>query len=140
MTNTALPSQPGRFTSLKPILYLLLALAFVRGVIYASVVPPWQAPDEPPQFERVRASLTAEEWNSSSENGPGWYDELIRSLFTFGYWDFLDDTRKVYEPTAPLNHYIAPYQEIYGGLYGSRFTYALIGWPLFLAHSTLAVK
>jgi hypothetical protein len=96
-------------------------------------VPPWQAPDEPAQFERVRASLSAAEWNSTSENGPAWYDELIRSLFTFGFWDFLDANRPVYQPDAQLNSYISPYQEIYSGLYGSRLSYAVIGWPLFLA-------
>ncbi|MBI1877796.1 MAG: hypothetical protein HYR94_06150 [Chloroflexi bacterium] len=126
-------AHPEPLISRKRILYLLLALALVRGVIYASVVPPWQAPDEPGQFERARASVTATEWNSTSKNGPAWYDELIRSLFTFGYWDFLDNSRPIYEPNAPLNRYIALYQEIYGGLYGSRPAYALIGWPLFLA-------
>lgn len=131
----ALTSPQGRSVSPKLIISLLLALALVRGVIYASFVPPWQAPDEPPQFERVRASLTAVEWNSTSENGPAWYDDLIRSLFTFGFWDFLDDTRKVYDPSMPLNHYIVPYQEAYEGLYGSRPAYALIGWPLFLARN-----
>lgn len=114
-------------------LYLLLALALVRGLIYASVVPPWQAPDEPPQFERVRASLSPSDWISTSENGPAWYGDLIKSLFTFGYWNFLDDPRRVYAPDAPLNNYIAPYQEVYQGLYGNRAAYALIGWPLFVA-------
>jgi hypothetical protein len=36
-------------------------------------------------------------------------------------------------PNSALNRYIAPYQEIYEGLYGSRLAYALMGWPLFLA-------
>ena len=119
----------------RPILFWLLALALIRGIIYASLMPPWQAPDEPAQFERVRASLTAVDWNSTSENGPGWYDDLIRSLFAFGFWDFLDDARPIYEPDAPLNRYIGPYQEIYGGLYGSRPTFALMGWPLFLVRN-----
>jgi hypothetical protein len=115
------------------ILYWLLALTLVRGLIYASVVPPWQAPDEPAQFERVRASLTEAEWNSTSKNEPTWYGQISQSLFTFDFWDFLDSDRPSYSPEAPLGNYIALYQEIYGGLYGSRAAYALIGWPLFLA-------
>ena len=124
-------SEPSH--SHQSILFWLLALALIRGIIYASLVPPWQAPDEPAQFERVRASLSAIDWNSTSENGPSWYDDLIRSLFAFGFWNFLDDSRPIYEPHAPLNRYFSPYQELYGGLYGSRPTFALIGWPLFLA-------
>lgn len=114
-------------------LYLLLALALVRGVIYASVVPPWQAPDEPAQFERARAALSSTEWHSTSENGPGWYGDLIRSLFVFGYWDFLDTPRQTYSPDSSPSRYIGLYQELYGGLYGSRPMYAILGWPLFLA-------
>jgi hypothetical protein len=118
--------------SAKSILYSLLALALVRGLIYAAVVPPWQAPDESAQFERARAALSAADWNSNSQNGPGWYDELSKSLFTFRYWDFIDAPRPAYAPDS-LGRYIALYHEIYGTLYGSRPTYAVMALPLFLA-------
>ncbi len=117
----------------KPILYFLLALALARGIIYASVVPPWQSPDEPAHFERTRAALTAVEWNSTAKNGPAWYDELRDSLFTFQFFNYLFQQRYNDAPGGPLNQYIGLYQEIYGGLYGSRPAYAIIGWPLFLA-------
>ncbi|GIK40740.1 MAG: hypothetical protein BroJett011_45730 [Chloroflexota bacterium] len=116
----------------KLILYSLLALALVRGLIYGAVVPPWQAPDEPAQFERVKASLSAADWNSNSQNGPAWYDELSKSLFTFRYWDFVDASRPSYVPNS-IGRYIALYQEIYQGLYGSRGAYVVMAWPLFLA-------
>ncbi|MCK6624156.1 MAG: hypothetical protein L6R45_03150 [Anaerolineae bacterium] len=116
----------------KSILFWLLALALVRGVIYASVVPPWQAPDEPAQFERVRASLSAQEWNSEFETDPAWYDELDQSLFTFKFWDFMDSGRPQQKFHSRLSDHVALYHEIYQGLYGSRPTYALMGWPLFL--------
>lgn len=128
MTSSALPQQP---YSSRSLLYLLLILTVVRGVIYASVVPPWQAPDEPAQFERVRAALSSTDWVSTSQNGPAWYGDLIKSLFTFGFWNFLDEPRRTYAPEVPLNHYITLYQEVYNGLYGSRAAYAFIGWPLF---------
>ncbi len=116
----------------KSILFWLLALALVRGIIYASLVPPWQAPDEPAQFERVRASLSAVEWNSTFETDPAWYNELVHSLFTFNFWDFVDSDRPQYAPDVRLTDHVALYHGIYNGLYGSRPTYALIGWPLFL--------
>ena len=119
----------------KSVLYLILALALVRGILYAAVVPPWQAPDEPPQFERAKAALTAIDWASDSQNPPAWYDDLAQSLFTFNFFDFLDTSRPAYSPHAPISRYVALYQEYYGGLYSSRVTYAFIGWPLLLSNT-----
>lgn len=134
-------THQGRSSPYKSILLFILALAFARGIIYAVVVPPWQAPDEPGQFERARAALTATEWASTSKNPPDWYDDLSRSLFTFNFWNFLDDSRQTYSPDASLSRYIVLYQEAYGGLYGSRPIYAFIGWPLFLArHQNIALQ
>jgi hypothetical protein len=132
--NTAHTSSPQPHQrTFKILLYILLALTLVRGFIYASLVPPWQAPDEPAQFERVRAALIEAEWNSTVANEPAWYDDLIKSLVTFGFWDFLDDNRKDHNLDLPLNRYITLYHEAYGGLYGSRLTFAVMGWPLFFA-------
>ncbi len=117
-------------TAAKSILYALVALALVRGLIYATVVPPWQAPDESAHFERARAALNAADWNSTSQNQPAWYDKLSQSLFTFRYWDFLDASRSTYAPNS-LGQYIALYHEAYGGLYGSRPAYAVMALPLF---------
>ena len=117
----------------KSLLYLILALALIRGLVYVALTPPWQAPDEPAQFERAKAALSAIDWVSTSENGPAWYDELGRSLFTFQLWDFLDSARPPYSPESPLSRYIVLYHEAYEGQYGSRPTYAAIGWPALLA-------
>jgi hypothetical protein len=120
-----------RISKVNPIVYFLLALALVRGVIYASVVPPWQAPDEPAHFERVRAALVAEEWQGSSGD-PEWYNELRDSLYRFGFGDFLI-YKSGFTPDQPLRDYIGLYHEIYGGVYGNRSTYAAMGLPLFVA-------
>lgn len=115
------------------LLFLLLVLAFVRGVIYAVLIPPWQAPDEPGQFERAKAALSAQDWASTSANGPAWYDDLSQSLFAFAMWDFLDAERPSYVAGQPLSRYIILYNEAYDGQYGSRPTYAAIGWPILFA-------
>jgi hypothetical protein len=119
-------------TSRQSIFGLLLALVLVRGFVYASFAPPWQAPDEPAQFERARAALTRADWNSTSLNEPPWYQDLKESLFVQGFWNFLDIPRPAYSPESRLGEHIALYQEHYEGLYGSRPAYAVIGWPLFL--------
>src|SRR5215510_413078 len=66
------------------IIYLALILAFVQGAIYAAVVPPWQAPDEPAHFERVRAALVTEELQAI-KGYTTWYIELRDSLYFFFY-------------------------------------------------------
>jgi hypothetical protein len=102
-------------------------------MIYASVVPPWQGPDEPPHFERAKAAFDSDDWTSTAEDGSAWYDDLAISLFTFNYFDYLDTSRKVYSPTTPINRYFPLYQEVYQGLYDNRVSYMIIGWPSLLA-------
>lgn len=123
------------------ILFFLLMMTLVRGVIYASIVPPWQAPDETAQFERAKAALSTIDWRSTSNNPPVWYDDLIKSMFNFNYWDFVDTPRQTYDPMSSPSRYIALYQEIYNGNYGSRLAYLIIGWPSFLArHETITLQ
>jgi len=117
----------------KAILYFLLALALVRGVVYAAVFPPWQAPDEPAQFERARAALTSDEWVATSNHPPPWYDALSRAMFSADYYSFEGGPRRTYSPGSPLTDYVVLYQEAYQGQYGGRPAYAVVGWPLFLA-------
>lgn len=121
------------------LLYLLLILALVRGLMYAMLIPPWQAPDEPGQFERAKAALSPYDWISTSESGPAWYDNLSESLFAFAMWDFLDAERPSYEVGQPLSRYIILYNEAYEGQYGSRPTYVVIGWPVLFAPDTSIV-
>ncbi len=117
-------------SSRQTVLYLLLALALIRGLIYASIVPPWQAPDEPAQFERVRAALSQDDWPRDSAHAPDWYGDLVQSLFIFDFWNFANMPRQEYDPAAPFNRYVAHYGEIYAGKYGSRPMFAVMAWPL----------
>src|SRR5262245_47018397 len=129
-------STPGESRRTKPastynsIIYLALILAFVQGAIYAAVVPPWQAPDEPAHFERVRAALVTEEWQAT-KGDPAWYIELRDSLYIFGFGNYIID-KVAYKPDQSLREYIGLYHEIYGGLYSSRPAYAAMGAPLFV--------
>jgi hypothetical protein len=126
-------------SSYRPILCFLLALVVARGALYSAIIPPWQVPDEPAQFERTKAALTQADWNSTSANGPGWYDELVKSLLRYRYWDFQWNRPrdKPYPAESRLGDYIALYQEVYTGevQYGSRPAYLLMGLPLLWAGS-----
>ena len=119
------------FVRPEPLVVVLLIVVFVRGILYASVIPPWQAPDEPAHFERARAAISATDWNSSRENPPVWYDDLRDSLFNFRFAQYLTAEINTV-PQQPLWAYIDLYHEVYKGQYSSQTTYALIGLPLFL--------
>jgi hypothetical protein len=114
---------------LRPIIFFILALALARGVIYASIIPPWQAPDEPAQFERAKAAFSSTDWSSTAQNGPGWHKTLRDSLLTFNFLDYTLGHAPQPSP-GTLNQYIDLYQDLYQGTYGSRSTYAILGLPL----------
>ncbi len=126
-------SQQTKLSDQKTLFYILLILALVRGIMYASFIPPWQAPDEPAQFERAKAALTTAEW-IGQENDPDWYYELRDSLFTFRWPDYnfavID-----YDQDKPLGTYIALYQEVYEGNYSGRLPYVIMGLPTLLVQN-----
>ena len=122
-------------TPVKNILWLLVLLAVVRGIIYASFIPPWQAPDEPAHFERARSSLSTSDWTNTSLNQqPDWYNDLSATLFKAHFWDFVAVGRPALQE-LPLTDYIDLYHQAYGGVYSSRLAYFGMGWPLVLFSS-----
>jgi 4-amino-4-deoxy-L-arabinose transferase-like glycosyltransferase len=72
----------------RPVLLLLLALTLVRGLIYASVIPPWwQGHDEEYHFAQVK--LLADRWLSDpTASNPNWLHEMMATLAFFpqGRW------------------------------------------------------
>lgn len=70
------------------LLFLLIGLALVRGLIYASVVPPWQAPDEPRHFEYVKLLYEKRRLVGWSDVTPAVEQEIIASMDQFRFWEF----------------------------------------------------
>lgn len=52
------PRRPGWVRSFPPALGALLAVVAIAGVIWAVIVPPWQAPDEPNHFAYAQSLAT----------------------------------------------------------------------------------
>jgi hypothetical protein len=63
------------------LLILFLALTLVRGIIYVSVIPPWQAPDE--EFHYIQSRRLTSILDGTPEDE--WKDAFIASLFQFRY-------------------------------------------------------
>ena len=68
-------------------LLLVCSLTLVHGLVYALLVPPWQAPDEWAHFES--ANLVAHWWRlqlGEEDQLPGVERELIASFYEFEAW------------------------------------------------------
>jgi hypothetical protein len=85
-------------------LYLAI-LAFLHGLVYLALTPPWQAPDEPQHFQYVRFLLEERRLpNSHDETVDTPLTEAVRqSMIQFDFWTWRDRS------TAPatLNYRIA---------------------------------
>jgi hypothetical protein len=80
------------------ILFLLLCLAFVRGVIYLAVMPPWQHYDEPTHLKRLRLVAELVYSPDRSEHFLSTPQEIIASMYQFNFWGNL-----VYPPEISDN-------------------------------------
>jgi len=69
-------------------LALLLALALVRGVIYAAVIPPWQAPDEFRHFEYIKLLHQERRLLTTQDTSLSLQREIIASMIKHEYWRF----------------------------------------------------
>jgi len=69
------------------ILVALVVLALARGLLYAAVIPPWQAPDEPKHFEYAR--LVADKGGpvSGRERSVPLQQAIIDSMVRYRFWD-----------------------------------------------------
>ena len=70
----------------KSLLILLLALTFLRGVLYISVVPPWQHYDEPTHFERLYWVAELGLSPAYSERSLSLPEEIFVSMCRFDFW------------------------------------------------------
>ena len=71
----------------KPI-SLVLALAVTHGMLYAVIVPPWQAPDETTHYEYLRALSTSPEWLPLQMARPdSVFQEVMTSARKFRWWE-----------------------------------------------------
>jgi len=68
------------------LLVLFVLLSLVRGLLYAALVPPWQAPDEPKHFEYVRLLYEKRRLVGWSDISPSLEREIISSMDKYDYW------------------------------------------------------
>jgi len=70
-------------------LLLLLGLTLVRGLLYAAVIPPWQAPDETGHFEYTWTIAHHGALPTSADASPSFEQELLSSLYAWRYGEHI---------------------------------------------------
>jgi hypothetical protein len=111
------------------LLALLLALALVRGLIYAAVIPPWQAPDEPYHFSTALLPNLATDAETADSEWRALRVEMLASLLQHRFWDY-----QVFESVPQT---AADRQHLYESVTSERrpaapraFTYYGLAWAL----------
>ena len=70
----------------------LAILAFLHGLVYLALTPPWQAPDEPQHFQYVRFLLDERRlptWRDATVDTP-LTEEVRQSMLRFDFWTWRD--------------------------------------------------
>jgi hypothetical protein len=73
-------------------LALLLSLTLIRGLIYLSVTPPWQSPDETGHFEYAWLIAHLGQLPTEDTLSPPFERELLSSLYEWRYGEYIGRT------------------------------------------------
>lgn len=79
---------------------LFLALSLVRGILYASIVPPWQAPDEIAHFEYISLLYQERHFLQPADASPLLQRRIISSMYENRFWSYIPYPEPV---TMPLS-------------------------------------
>lgn len=75
------------------ITWLFVALALLRGLVYAAIIPPWQSPDEHGHFEYTWLISQYGPFVGPESISPEFQQRVLESMARFDYW------RLVHQPT-----------------------------------------
>jgi hypothetical protein len=68
---------------------LLVALALIRGLLYAAIIPPWQAPDEIAHFESSHLLARYRRPTGYADMSPALERDIIQSLYRYQAWRYI---------------------------------------------------
>jgi hypothetical protein len=80
------------------LLILLVTLALLHGALYATLIPPWQAPDETGHFEYAWLLAHLRRVPSREDISTGFEAQLIDSLYRYRFGDYTGRTLPAERP------------------------------------------
>jgi len=75
----------------KKLIFLILTLVLIRGVIYAVITPPWQAPDEPFHYEYIQELAKKYRPFSGNRTGLSAETEILISMQKWDFWRYQNE-------------------------------------------------
>jgi len=111
---------------------LLLGLALIRGLIYAAVVPPWQAPDETGHFEYAWLLTHLGRLPTQEDLDPRFEQELIASLYEWRYGTFIGRPLPEQMPVRTDQLPTSVFSQFARTVLAERFSLAYVWQALFL--------
>lgn len=85
----------------KQIAWLIFGVAFLVGLLYVFLIPPWQHNDEPGNFEYAWLIANSERWPQTDQYDPSMRRELAASMYEHGFFrelDWYSYLLDIYEP------------------------------------------
>ncbi len=65
---------------------LLIGLTLVRGLLYSSITPPWQSPDEHAHFEYAALLGQLKRVPTIDDLSPELQEQIVLSMFNYDFW------------------------------------------------------
>ncbi|TET53297.1 MAG: DUF2142 domain-containing protein, partial [Anaerolineales bacterium] len=112
-------------------LTLLLALTLVRGLAYAVLIPPWQAPDETGHFEHAWLIAYLGRCPTGDDLSAAFEEDLLASLYEWRFGELVSRALPAQAPTRladlPSEVFVARSRTV-----GGRFSLAYVWTALFV--------
>jgi hypothetical protein len=131
----------------KQIAWTTFSVAFLLGLVYVFLIPPWQHNDEPGNFEYAWLIANSERWPQPKQYDPSMRRELAASMYEHGFFRDLDGYSyllSTYEPVwigisqidgLPIYFYLAslPLRLVRGtDIVFQMYLCRLVSWLLYL--------
>ncbi|MBX0330759.1 hypothetical protein K2Z83_24180 [Oscillochloris sp. ZM17-4] len=109
-TTAPAPAITGQDRAVYHPLRWLIPLALLHGLLYLTIVPPWQHYDEPTQFEYAWLIANLSHLPSRSDSDPALRREVADSMYRFRFYDpgQIPDLMKPEGPTLGENQRVHP--------------------------------
>ncbi|NLF00805.1 MAG: DUF2142 domain-containing protein [Anaerolineales bacterium] len=87
----------------KPWVLLLLGLTVFRGLLYSSITPPWQAPDEHAHFEYAALVGELKRVPTLDDLSPELQRRITQSMFDYEHWRLIQREQWLSAPDGFIN-------------------------------------
>lgn len=129
--------------SRRNLLLILLVLTLLRGVIYAVVMPPWQAPDETGHFEYAWLIAHLGQLPTGEDVSPTFERELLSSLYEWRYGEYIGRSLPERMPSRmsdlPLSIFARRSRTVLSGRFSLAYLWQVVFlWPF--QHQDLAFQ